>query len=132
MPLQRNKPTMIVIGVPLPWRDVSGRGSPIYRTLIVNDSPESQQAIEFMKELGLAFKIEDVTGYDCGDFQLPAVRTAVGKVFHGLDTIKKYWRAFDLVLSEILEERAAQGDPKALRILQRIDQNNSNCASVPA
>ena len=82
----------------------SMKGQSIYRTLMIDDSEESTAAKEFMDSLGLAYWLQNLTGYDMGQLKLPAVRTATGAVFEGLDNIKRYRGAFDLVLSELLEE----------------------------
>ena len=82
----------------------SVKGQSIYRTLMIDNSPESTDAKEYMDKLGLAYWLQDLAGYDTGQLKLPAVRTATGAVFEGLENIKRYNAAFGLVLSEVLEE----------------------------
>lgn len=63
-----------------------GKGEPKFRILLVDDSRESDQAIELLMDLGWSFTIENYTelGYPR---QLPAIKTEFGLII-GLDAIR--------------------------------------------
>lgn len=82
------------------------RGNGAYRILMVDNSDQSKAAIRFMESLGVAYIKQDLTGYDTTGMTLPAVRTPSGTIFQGLDNIRKYQAALDLVVSELLDEQA--------------------------
>ena len=65
-------------------------GDQNYRTLIINESRKSKEAVKFMESLGLAYRVEYLAGIDPVEIRLPAVSLAYGKIFQGLDAIKYY------------------------------------------
>lgn len=82
-------------------------GDPYYRFLVIDQNlPESYEAIKFMDKLGLAYTLENVTGYVCR-IKLPAVRLKNGKIFQGLKAIKEYGKtAFGPWPSEYMQDEA--------------------------
>jgi hypothetical protein len=67
------------------------KGSPYYRFLLIDDSSESEEAIRFMEDLGLAYTVQYLAGEDNQKrIKLPAITLAYGKRFQGLDAIKCY------------------------------------------
>ena len=69
------------------------KGSLCYRSLLIDDSKESEEAVRFMEELGLAYKLEYAGGIRNSEgVKLPALVLAHSKVFQGLDEIKNYGR----------------------------------------
>lgn len=66
-------------------------GDSNYRTLIIDNSKGSEEAIRLMEELGLAYRIEYLGNeIDPGEIKLPVVSLAYGKMFQGLAAIRHY------------------------------------------
>jgi len=67
------------------------KGCSCYRSLLIDDSKESEEAIRFMEDLGFAYRLEylDPTRETNG-FRLPALLLSHSRIFQGLEEIKTY------------------------------------------
>ena len=65
-------------------------GIPWYRTLWIDDSPESKEAIEFMEKTNLAYMIEYMGGFDTSTLKLPTLFLPNGLIIRGLEAIKHH------------------------------------------
>lgn len=70
------------------------KGSFCYRSLLVDDSKESEEAIKLMEVLGLAYKLQYLSGIrNSEEIKLPILSLYYGKKFQGLEEIKYYGEA---------------------------------------
>ena len=70
------------------------KGCFFYRSLLVDDSKESEEAIKLMEALGLAYKLQYLGDIrNSGEVKLPILSLSFGKKFQGLEEIKYYGEA---------------------------------------
>ena len=77
-------------------RIMPGKGDPRYRTLMIDGSEESEQAVEYLESLGWAFTIEDYTGSSY-ERKLPALKALLGGLIIGLENIRDCDREEELI-----------------------------------
>ncbi len=82
------------------------KGCYFYRSLLVDDSKESEEAIKLMETLGVAYKLQylgDIRNSE--EVKLPTLSLSYGKKFQGLEEIKYYGEiAFGKRCEEVLNK----------------------------
>jgi len=69
------------------------KGCSCYRSLLIDDSKESEEAIQFMEDLGFAYRLEYLgPTRETNGFRLPALLLSHSRIFQGLGEIKTYGR----------------------------------------
>lgn len=81
------------------------KGCACYRSLLVDDSKESEEAIQYMEELGLAYNLQyEGNGNQAPAVKLPALFLSFSKVYQGLAEIKRYgYSAIENAEAEVAE-----------------------------
>jgi hypothetical protein len=100
----------------------SGFGDPLKRTLAVDDSPECQEAVEFIDKLGVSYSIEHAKDVEeTKDIVFPNILIGKnGTYLRGLRTIKVF--RWDLQPTVKESEEDPEGAEKVIRIFEEVDK----------
>lgn len=100
----------------------SGFGDPLKRTLSIDDSPESREAVAFIEKLGVSYSKEHAKNVEkTKDIIFPNILIGKnGTYLRGLKTIKIF--RWDLQPTVKESEEDPEGAERVIRIFEKVDK----------
>lgn len=97
-------------------------GDPLKRTLAIDDSPESQDAVAFIDKLGVSYSIEHAKDVEeTKDLVFPNILIGKnGTYLQGLNTIKFFRWDLQPTVKESMED--PEGAERVIQIFERVDR----------